>query len=348
MSEKQETPTQILGKNATDSAPATSIDYAPNGGGLLPLFSRLLRPSLTVALCLPLVWGLALARWHEAALNGWSIALLFVANGAFCIGLNLAGQYADFRRALYREQTGLDNMGNLFFSPQTGQQPPPQDVFQLLQTQRVRPGTVRSMVLLCLWISLLSYTWLSQLIGWPLLFFGLLSVLLAVVSLLPVIRFSRWLWLLGDGAILLAVGVLPLLSAYYAHLQMLNRWVLLASFSPAILSWLTFMSYNLLSWRRDWRLQRGTALTFFGQERALDGAAVMSVAAFTAVLLLMALGALPLSSLLVLGALPIFLRAFTNYSTQPNNHAGGLYVIDRATQAAILAGLLWMLALWNG
>lgn len=348
MSKKQEAPTHVLGKSGADRSVATEAAYGPTGRGLFALFARLLRPSLTTALALPIVWGLALAHWHGAALNGWTIALLLIANGAFCIGLNLAGQYADFRRALESDRSALDSDSDLLAPPKAGQQPPIQDVFQLLQTRRVRPGAVRSLVLLSLWITLLSYIWLSQLVGWPLIFFGLLSILLAVVPLLPAIRFSRWRWLLGDLAVLVAVGVLPVLSAYYAHREMIDLWVLSASAAPAILAWLTFMTYNLLSWRRDWRLRRGTAVTIFGAERSLDGAAVMGVAAFTSVLLLMAVGALPLSSLLVLGALPIFLRAFTRNNRQPVTHAAAAYIIDRSTQAAILAGLLWMLALWNG
>jgi len=347
MSEKQQTPIPILGKNAAERVAAPPLPHIASGRGLLALFASLLHPAQAVALTLPVVWGFTLAQWHGAALNGWIIALLLIAHGAFCIGLNLAGQYADFRWALQGDHSPLE-MDSDLLAPPRADQTPPQDAFRLLQTLRVRPGAVRSLVFLCIWISLLSYTWLSQLIGWPLLFFGVLSILLAAISLLPIIRYSRWPWLLGDLAILLAVGVLPLLSAYYAHRGMIDRWVLLTSGAPALLTWLTFMAYNLLSWRRDWRLQRGTAVAIFGSERALDGAAVMSVAAFTSVLLLMAVGALPLSSLLVLGALPIFLRAFTNHSQQPITYASALYVINRATQAAILTGLLWMLALWKG
>lgn len=348
--EKQDASTHLLGDSDAPQAPSHSAaqDTAHRGlsrRGLLAIFARLLRPGLTAALALPVLWGLALARWHGAPLNGWVVALLLTANGAYCIGLSLAGHYIDFRRwlALERSTPGGEPLSreeahNLAF----------QDVFALLHSRRVRLGTVRSLVLLCLWISMLAYVWLSELAGWPLLFFGVVSVLLAAVSLLPAVRYSRWLWLLGDLALLLAVGLLPVLSAYYTHQQMIDRWVLLGGAAPAILAWLTWMSYNLYSWRRDWRLRRGTAVSVFGPERALDGAAVMGVAAFTSVLVLMALGVLPLSSLLVLGSLPIFLRAFTLTNQQPLTQASATYVIDRATQAAILAGLLWMLALWNG
>lgn len=346
MNEKQQTPIPILGKNTAERVAAPPVTYLSHGRGLLALFASLLHPAQALALSLPVVWGLTLAQWHGAALNGWLIALLLIAQGAFFVGLNLAGQYTDFRWGLKGNHSPLEADSDLLAPSKAGQ--PPQDALRLLHTRRIRPGAVRSLVFLCIWINLLSYTWLSQLVGWPLFFFGVLSLLLAVVSLLPIIRYSRWLWLLGDLAILIAVGVLPLLSAYYGHWGMIDRWVLLASGAPAVLTWLTFMSYNLLSWRRDWRLQRGTAVAIFGPERALDGAAVMSVAAFTSVLLLMAVGALPLSSLLVLGALPIFLRAFTNHSQQPITYTSALYVINRSTQAAILAGLLWMLALWTG
>ena len=353
MNEKQESSTHLFGKSGTDRDADAGYALVARGEigpplvayGLFAIFARLLRPAFTTALTLPILWGLALARWHGADLNGWSIALLLIANSAFCVGLSLAGQYMDFRRAIKNERAAL---GGKHFVGAEGQQQPLQDVFQLLHSRRVRPGAVRSLVLLCLWIAMLAYVWLSELVGWPLLFFGVLSVLLAAVSLLPAIRYSRWQWLLGDVAILVAVGFLPGLSAYYAHREAIDRWVLLASVAPAVLAWLTFMAYNLLNWRRDWRLRRGTAISVFGPERALDGAAVMGVAAFMSVLLLMALGSLPLSSLLVLGSLPIFLRAFTRTNQQPLTPASTTYVIDRSTQAAVLAGLLWMLALWNG
>jgi len=346
MNEKQEAPTHLLGeRSAENQTPVADLRALP-GRGLFAIFAHLLRPALTTALALPVLWGIALAHWHGTALNGWSITLLLLANGAFCIGLTLAGQYVDFRRTLADDWIRPD--GDLNVTEKNEAHPPVQDVFLLLQTRRVRAGTVRSVVMLCLWICLLSYIWLSQLISWPLLFFGVLSILLAVVPLLPSIRFSRWFWLLGDLATLLAVGVLPVLSAYYAQREMIDRWVLLAAITPATLSWLTFMTYNLFSWRRDWRLRRGTAITSFGAELALDGAAVMGVAAFTSVLLLMALDALPLSSLLVLGALPLFLRAFTRNNRLTVTFATASYIIDRSTQATILTGLLWMLALWNG
>lgn len=347
MNENPEVTTpKLLGERGAESA----IGQAENGPGLVAyglfaIFARLLRPALTAAMTLPILWGLALAHWHGADMNGWSIALLLIANSAFCVGLTLAGQYVDFRRAIKNDRSALSSEQ---FVGAEGQIPPLQDVFQLLHSQRVRPGAVRSLIFLCLWIAMLSYIWLSELVGWPLLFFGVLSVLLAAVSLLSLVRYSRWQWLFGDAAILIAVGLLPGLSAYYAHREVIDRWVLLASVAPAVLAWLTFMAYNLLSWRRDWRLRRGTAITVFGPDLALDGAAVMGVAAFTSVLLLMAMDALPLSSLFVLGSLPIFLRAFTHINQKTLTHADAVYVIDRSTQAAILAGLLWMLALWNG
>jgi len=352
MSEEQEVPIHVFGTETVDAEASSDPTHgrfarARLDRGLMAIFHRLLNPSLTIALALPILWGLALAHWHGAALNGWSVALLLIANGAFCLGLSLAGSYTDFRRSLQGERIVPEDE-LLPYQSAKENRPSAQDVFQLLHIGAVRPGTVRSLILLSLSICLLAYVWLGVLIGWPLLFFGIVSVLLAIVPLLPSIRYTRWLWLLGDLAVLIAVGLLPVFSAYYAQRESIDRWVLLSSAAPAVLAWLTFMTYNLLSWRRDWRLRRGTAVTIFGPERALDGAAVMGVAAFTSVLLLMALGALPFSSLLVLGALPNFLRAYTRNNKETVTHASAMYVIDRSAQATILAGLLWMLALWNG
>jgi len=357
MTEEHESPLHALGKGVT-APPAGVAPYAaarqsssarrPPVRSLLLLFARLLRPSLTVALALPVVWGMAQARWRQVDIDVWSMGLLLIANGAFCIGLNLAGQYVDFRRLLRTDRTKLDRKQSRASASTGHDKNPAQDVFHLLQSRIVRPGTVRSLVLLALSLCALAYLWLGLLAGWPLWFFGALGLLLAAVSILPAVRYSQRLWIVGDLTLLLAVGVLPALSAYYTQIPAIDRWIVAGSMAPALLVWLTLLSYNLLTWRRDWKIQRGTAVAALGPEHALDGAAVLSVAAFTSVLLLMALGALPFSSLLVLGALPIFLHAFTRNSQQPVTQADALYIIDRSTQATILTALLWMLALWNG
>lgn len=117
MNEKQEVTTpkllsESVAKSGTEQTRAATTSQADSGPGLMAyglfaIFARLLRPALTVAMALPILWGLALAHWHGAELNGWSIALLLIANSAFCVGLSLAGQYVDFRRAIKNDQSAL-------------------------------------------------------------------------------------------------------------------------------------------------------------------------------------------------------------------------------------------------
>ncbi len=72
------------------------------------------------ALALPVIWGLALAWWQLDRLDVWVFLLSLVGAGSLYLATH------DFRRAYCdHERTGLDNMGNLFFSPDCSTAPTP-------------------------------------------------------------------------------------------------------------------------------------------------------------------------------------------------------------------------------
>lgn len=314
-------------------------------GRLILLLARLTRPGLTIALSLPVLWGAGLAHWYGAGINGWILSLLLLGNAAACIGLTIFGQYQDYRRArrLERMVPGIDFND---FAP-ARDDPLNGDLFALLYSRVVRPGTARSVAFLALSLYLLTYGWLGLLAGWPLWFFGGVTLLAIVVALWEPIRYGQRLWIVGDLGVFLGLGILPGVSALYAQAGVLGSWDMVAASIPALVAWLAFSAYSLLTWRRDWKLRRGTLCVSLGPERALDVAAILSVASVTLTLVLIAVGALPLWSLLALGALPLLLRAFANDNAQPLTYARAVHVAERAAQAALLSGLLWLLAFWN-
>lgn len=350
MTDKRKPSLSILGKVNARPRQAPLIPDPPSNvrlplGRLLLLLARLIRPGLTIALTLPVLWGIGLAHWRGAAIDGWILGFLLLGQAAATVGLTVFGQYQDFRRArrLERMVPGTD-----FAEFMPAQDAPLNgDLFMLLYARVIRPGTARSVALLALSLFVLAYGWLGLLAGWPLWFFGSVVLLTVGIALWPSIRYDQRLWILGDVAVLLGLGVLPGLSALYAETQSISHWDMAAALPAALIAWVAFNAYTLLTWRRDWKLRRGGLCVALGPERAMDVAAILSVASVTLVLVLMAIRVLPLWSLLVLGGLPLLLRAFSYDSNRPFTYAKAMYAVERASQAALLTGLLWLLAFWN-
>jgi 1,4-dihydroxy-2-naphthoate octaprenyltransferase len=151
---------------------------------------------------------------------------------------------------------------------------------------------------------------------------------------------------IDDIGLLFALGILPVLSAVYAQTDTLTQTALIGSLTPAILTWLAFQSYNLYSWHRDWKLRKRTAVVVLLPQRAVDVATSLGVLAFAATILMVAWESLPVWSLLVLGALPTFLRAFARGHHQTIPRMEARQAINLSVSAAILAGLLSVVAFW--
>lgn len=309
------------------------------------VFSRVAKLTLLPALLMPVLWGTALAWWQAGAFNPWLLALLLLYSGALSVSLNMLGHYLDYRRSIGPHAMTVDRsegeMRRYGLSDELVI-----DGYRCLVDGLVRPGTVRSLAYISLIVAVFSILWLGLLGGWPLWFFGTAQVLLMGVFLLPPIRYGpRW-WVVDDLGLLLALGILPGLSAFYAPTGRLSQLAVFASLMPSVLVWLAFQSYALYSWHRDWKLRKRTMVVVLGPRRALDLSTAIGLIAFIATILLVALNYLPVWSLLVLGALPTFLRAFARGHHQTIMRSETLQAIDLSAVAAVLAGLLSIGALW--
>jgi 1,4-dihydroxy-2-naphthoate polyprenyltransferase len=305
------------------------------------VFVRLARLPLLPALLMPVLWGTALAWWQTDALNGWLLALLLLVWSMMGVGLILLGHYYDYRKSLIHAD--LDESPR---PPGTVDGPLPVDGFQCLVEGLVRPGTVRSLAYIAFLIVIAGVLGLGMLAGWPLWFFGGAACVLVVAFLAPPIRYgTRW-WVIDDIGLLFALGILPALSAVYAQTGTLTQAAVVGSLTPAILTWLAFQSYNLYSWHRDWKLRKRTAVVILLPKRAVDVATGLGLVAFVATILMVALDKLPVLSLLVLGALPTFLRAFARGHHQTIPRMEARQAINLSVSAAILAGLLSIAAFW--
>lgn len=333
-----------LSKSRTDAPAAQPLRAGQANGSRWKIVAQMGRLRAVPALLTPVLWGVVTARWQLETISLWWGLMALLSFGALALSCNFFGAYVDYKRRLRFEgrspapssrQSSTAQARTLLY-----------DGYDWMQQGLLRAETFLSLGLIAGTIYVLAATWLGFFVGWPFWFFALNSGLMCSVSIWPVVRYARRFWWLGDAAIWLGMGVFPLVGTYFVLTGAVTRLALWISFAPATFTWLVHLSYCFYSWRRDWRLRRRTLVVAFGPERALDIAAIFSIAGFIALILLMAIGAVPVWTIMVLGAFPLFLRAFARARVWPFSRQAGIATVEHATGAALLAGLLWLVPMW--
>jgi 1,4-dihydroxy-2-naphthoate octaprenyltransferase len=312
------------------------------------LFNRLSRSVLLPGLAMPVVWGTTLAWWQNGGINLMVMVLALLFSLALGSSLSLLDYVADFYRA---KQTDGANGGPAWSSTPdeesvTKSLPLWMDGYECIRQGRISVGAVRSIGYILLSMGMLSNLLLGLLVDWPVWVFGLMSLGLFSLYLQPFTRYRAYWWIVGDIGLLLSLGILPGFIAFYGQSQILNRTAMISMLTPAVLAWLSLHAYHLYSQHRDWKLRRRTAVVAFGAQRALDLATAVGILGFTAPLILVAQNLLPAWTLISLGALPTFLRAFARGHQHNIDRQDALQAVNLSALATVLAGLLMMSALW--
>ena len=332
-----------LSRSETE-APAQPLRTGKAAVDLFRLTAQMGRLRVVPALLIPVLWAAATARWQVETVSIWRALALLFCFGALALACNFLAAYVDYRR-----QSNIDALSH---APENEQKPPVQtrsllfDGYDWMQQGLLRAATFLSLGLMAGTIFALAALWLGFFVGWPFWFFALISGLMCGASIWPNIRYARRLWWLGDIFYWLGMGVLPLLATYFALTGAVTRPLLWIAFAPSTFAWLAYLSYSFYSWHRDWRIRRRTLVVVFGPERGLDIAAIVSIVGFVALILLMATGAVPVWTILVLGAFPLFLRAFARGRVWPFSRQAGIATVEHTINGVILAGLLWLIPLW--
>ncbi len=320
----------------------STASTAPSTVHLSLLVARLGRLPATLALLMPVAWAAALGWWAQGRFDIWVAGLAFLGQLSLALSFHFIGYYLDHRRWLSLGGPAMDTTPLPVISGSF----PVWDGFYLLRSGYCRPRTVLDLAAIGLSVFALAQIWLTLLAGWPMGFFAFLSLVCLAFYLLPPIRYGpRW-WVVDDLAVLVGLGLLPGWAAFYGQTATLNTVALIGMVTPGILGWLSLLSYGFLSWRRDWRLRKRTLVVVLGTRRARDVAALLGTFAYLVLVLAVAFQRLPLGSLLVLGTLPSFLRAFTGQADEPISPEQARELVRRTAAAAIQAGLLSILVLW--
>lgn len=295
---------------------------------------RVARLRISLALLCPMICAVVLAYWQSA--QPWSAAASFAILSAFAgaLGLNLMSEFHDYRRSLMlTEQPPVESLN-------TG--------FELLVNRRLLPGFVHSAALFAFVLAALCTGWSALLAGWPLLFFGGLSLLLAIAYSAPPLRYVYRGAGLGELGTWLSFGFLQSLAGYYAQAQTLNQAVAWMSIPFGMMAMLALSHVNFIHHRRDWLIQKRTLVVHFGPERALDISTILVVISYIALLLIASFALLPLRVLIALTSLPVVIGAYTHVDREMMGVHDGIHLTRAAANAALLTTLLFCLVLWFG
>lgn len=293
------------------------------------LSMRLLRPRFSLALLTAVIAGIALALWQGAPLVWPTILLTLAAGGFTTVGLNLLHELHDYHHAVRSNEIKFTH--TVFAT-----------AYHLMATGLIQPSVVKWLGYGLLGIGLGCYLALIPTAGWPLLFFYLMSLILAYSYTAPPLRYSYHGWGLGELGLFFGYGFLPLLGSYYIVGQNLTITALLTTIPFGLAAILLFGNYNFIHHRRDWLMRKRTLVVAAGPARLLGINALLTLAIYAALLCIVSLAYLPVIVLLTLAALPLAIRIYG----QLRGDEIGLEESFQLYQATV-SGILWTTALFG-
>ncbi len=258
------------------------------------LVLRMLHLRAALALFVPTVAGVVLGWWDTGQHDTTTMVLLFFS--AFCaiLGITLLNEQRDYHYAL--KSNDIKFNGALFAT-----------TYHLLAAAQIQARQVRLLGYLFLLLSVLGHIGIVRLVGWPVIFFYSLSLLLMYTYTAAPVRYGYRGWGLGELGIFLGYGFLPLLGSYYIQGRTISWLPIWVSIPFGLLTVLVFCNYNLIHYRRDWLMRKRTLVVVLGPLRTFDISALLTLVIYVLLLSIASLARLPLSTLMTLAVLPLVL-----------------------------------------
>lgn len=293
---------------------------------------RLLRPRFSLALLAPVICGALLAWWQIAGIDAtiWPVVLLLLlGSGMTVFGLNLLHEIHDYGEA--RKSNDVKFSQSIFA---TG--------YHLLATENFTVRSLKRGGYGLIFLGLCCYLALVRQLGWPLMFFYMLALLLVYTYTAPPIRYSYRGWALGEVGLFFGYGFLPLLGSYYIVGQTLTLLALLMAIPFGITSVLLFGNYNFIHHRRDWLMHKRTLVVTAGPKRMLGVNAILTLLVYAVLLCIVSVAHLPVIALITLAALPLTTRVYGQLRGDEMELEES-FLLYRAT----VTGILWTTLLFS-
>ncbi|WP_044640792.1 prenyltransferase [Risungbinella massiliensis] len=185
---------------------------------------------------------------------------------------------------------------------------------------------------------------LSILTGWWVLLFGALGAFIAYFYVAPPIKFGYRGKGYSEIGILIAFGVLPVMGSFYVQTMQLDYRALLLSLPIGILTTLILFNHHFLHWQTDQESGKRTIVVVWGEKKALRFSRYMAMLAYLTLFLCIALGALPIYSLVALiSILPLY-RVYRQLQ-DTNRSEAYLPLMDAALKATMICGAIMCVCL---
>ncbi len=238
------------------------------------LLSKMTRAQTLPVMIVPVVIGALLAWEQGSAFSWWLFLPTLLGSLAAHLGANLINDIFDFAQGTDQAAYELKLSGT---TVPTGS--------PLLLNGETSPGTYRWLALGCFGLALVCGLFLAFFRPWVLLFAGL-GALLAFFYVAPPLRLAYLGRGLGEIAILLSFGLLPLMGAFYVQAGTVTAAALLVSLPVGLYTMTVLYFHHFLHWRGDRKAGKMTPVVVLGEQGArVIGALILAVIALLFIIL---------------------------------------------------------------
>lgn len=264
------------------------------GAGRAGLLARFLRAQFSPLMIAPVLLGTA-AAWHfDSRFDLWLFALALAGS----VLLHLAANGID---DVYDYSSGTDKVSAQMMPPDA---PGWKPLARGMMTAREGMGV--SFALYALSLAIAAY--LSLVVGWYALAIAVPGILLSYFYVAPPLRLDYRGAGLGELSILVCFGPIPALGAFYVLTGHLSAVTAVAAVSSGTLTTGVLISHDMIFYDAYKASGKKTLTVVIGRGAAARLLTAMTALSYALVFSLVAGGWLPPASLLVVLALPLFLR----------------------------------------
>lgn len=266
----------------------------PSLGERLGVFFRFTRVQFLPVVFAPLVVGTAAAWFLARSINPLLLLLLFLGSASLLIASNSIDDVYDYLN-------GVDQAAERIF-PKTfpGWKPIPRGLMSVGQ------GFAISFAFY--FVSLSIGIYLAFAVGWIALAIAIPGVLLSYFYVAPPLKLDYRGLGLGELSIFFSFGPIPALGAFYVLTGSLSALAVLASVPCGMLTVDVLLTHDMIFYDTYKEAGKRSLTVVLGRVRAEWLSFALGAAAYGFALALVAVGILPLTCVLVLLSLPIFLR----------------------------------------
>jgi 1,4-dihydroxy-2-naphthoate octaprenyltransferase len=257
------------------------------------LFVRFARVQFLPVVLAPLLVGTAAAWYASHSLNPLLLGLLFLGSASLLIASNSIDDVYDF-------VNGVDQVSERMFPKEfPGWKPIPRGLMSVGQGFTIS-GTFYL-------VSLAVALYLAVVVGWIALAMAASGILLGYFYAAPPLRLDYRGFALGEVAIFLCFGAIPVLGAFYVLTGGLSPLPLLVSIPSGLLTTNIVLTHDMIFYDSYKAAGKRSLTVVLGRVRTGRLTFVLSGVAYATTILLVAVGRIPVFSLLVLLALPALL-----------------------------------------